>query len=458
MKQNIIIIIVGLALLCAPFHVSFGQGSRYTGSYEKSSPITYNRMKDLVIEGLEFTSNTTTSCITLYDCENVIIKNCYFGPSELSRAIYLHNCKNVTIIDCTFKNVQTGLRADVSQEIKFEHNDVTNILGKMKGATHNGNMVQFIGASGAGNSVSYNACENLPGESSTEDIINLYNSNGTPESPIIVKGNWIRGGGPSTSGGGINLGDGSGSYQIAEDNILVDPGQYGVGIAGGNNMTLRNNKIYAKKQSFTNVGIGAANWYPEKGQSYAITVANNVVNYTNKEGKVNSWWFYQNVEPIAGKETNKYDATLTAAILPDVIIGRARSSAPPTDNNEGSTTLPDDKTETTPDPAPQDPEENVDNTNDNEVSDSGSALPDISVKNDPTIQIYLDRYNRVCINVWGKLDSAAEVVGATANGTIIYRQSIKQFHTVLPKRPAAGTYKVLVKNGTKLHLKTLNIP
>jgi len=65
----------------------------------------------------------------------------------------------------------------------------------------------------------------------------------------FVRGNWIRGGGPSTSGGGINIGDYGGSYQITENNILVNPGQYGIGISGGNNMIMRNNKVYGKKKA-----------------------------------------------------------------------------------------------------------------------------------------------------------------------------------------------------------------
>ena len=57
------------------------------------------------------------------------------------------------------------------------------------------------------------------------------------------------------SGGGIMLGDDGGAYEVAERNVLVDPGQYGIGVASGNNMTVRDNRIYGRKQDFTNVGI-----------------------------------------------------------------------------------------------------------------------------------------------------------------------------------------------------------
>ncbi|NLD23444.1 MAG: hypothetical protein GX670_04350, partial [Bacteroidales bacterium] len=177
---------------------------------------------------------------------------------------------------------------------------------------------------GSDNSVSYNVVENVFGESSPEDIINIYQSHGIKQSPIVIKSNWLRGGGPSLSGGGILLGDLGGSYQIAEDNILVDPGQYGIGIGGGNNMTLRNNKVYAKQQYFTNVAISICNWSEKQsGPSHSITVENNTVNYTNREGiSVKSWWIYENMEPVTGIETNKYDPKLDASILPDIIINR----------------------------------------------------------------------------------------------------------------------------------------
>jgi len=37
-------------------------------------------------------------------------------------------------------------------------------------------------------------------------------------------------------GGGIMLGDGGGSNIVAKNNILVDPGQYGMAVSGGSYM------------------------------------------------------------------------------------------------------------------------------------------------------------------------------------------------------------------------------
>ena len=454
MKRINYTIIIGLVFICFPFFMSYGQGNRYTGSYTKSPAIQHVGKSNFVIEGLDI-SNTNGDAISLHDCENVIIRYNKFS-STAKKGVYLYNCKNVTIIDNTFENVQSGLVASRSQGVKFEYNDVTNVLGRLKGANDVGVMAQLVEVYGAGNSISYNVNENLAGQSSTEDIINIYSSNGTPQSPIIVKGNWIRGGGPSNSGGGINLGDMSGSNQIAEDNILVNPGQYGIAISGGQNMTLRNNKVYGARQSFTNVGIVAVNWYENLGTANNITVANNTINYTHKDGYVNNWWIYQNVEPVINKETNRYDSNMTASILPDQIIGRARAGSPsnPGDGTPGggSTPLPDEgDNEPEPEEQPQQPDPGE---SDKEPETPGIELPEIN--NHPSITIYMDRYDRVCVNIRGRLNKA-EVIGANGSGEIIYQQSLTRFHTVLPGRAVPGTYYVYVKNGDKEHLKTFHI-
>ncbi len=444
-------------LIISFVHFTYGQGSRYTGTYTKSSPIKYDGKSNIIIEGVEIFGDGVDA-INLTNCDNVIIKNSKLRSSNSSskRGVYLYNCKNVTIMDCTFENVRSGLVASTSQGIKFEYNDVTNVVGTLYSSGDNGSMVQFIKVSGAGNSISYNACENFAGKSAPEDLVNIFSSNGTSSSPILVKGNYIRGGGPSNSGGGINLGDLGGSYQIAEDNILVDSGQYGIAISGGNNMTLRNNKVYGKRQSFTNVGMIVTNWYEnEAGPSFNITSSNNRINFFHADGYANNWWIPSSKNPVEGKSTNVGDKSLSASILPEKIIGRAQENTPPTPPEVTPPETPEVTPPETPDVTP--PTDGGGGNNGGEDPGKGpDANPDDDIY-DPSITIYLDNFRRICVNYKGRITKGANVTVYNLKGDKLYSQSLRGYHTVIRKRFGRGTYQVKVQNGSKLQNKEIII-
>jgi hypothetical protein len=179
--------------------------------------------------------------------------------------------------------------------------------------------VQFNNVNGAGNSVTNNKGEDILGQSQSEDAISMYQSNGTAASPIMISGNWIRGGGPSSSSGGIMLGDEGGSYLTAENNILVNPGEYGMAIAGGDHNSILNNTIYGASQSFTNVGL-----YVNSINGHTVTnstVTGNKVLFYNSSNYVNSCWLAPGTTTPSGwSTTNIWSTILTPAILPSVII------------------------------------------------------------------------------------------------------------------------------------------
>lgn len=385
--------------------LAFSQGSRYTGTYKKSAPLVYKNQKNIVIEGLEIDA-TNSYCIALWNCENVIIKNSKFTSAPNKRAIYIERGTNITVIDSYFENVYEGVLADKSTgNIKIEYNDFKNIRGQLDGGSYFANAIQFNRVSGSGNSISYNSIENLKGQSSPEDIINLYASNGTPSSPIMIKGNWLRGGGPNPSGGGIMLGDHGGSYLIAEDNILVDPGQYGMAIGGGDNMTIRNNKIYGKRQSFTNVGLYAVNWTSKVSPSYNITIENNEINFTNSKNSLNNIWFDASVGTIKGRDTNKYNKDLNESILPKVIIGTAKN----TDNN-------------TPPVSP----------------------PDNNTPDTPITHVYIDSYKRIAIKYLVPSIPVAHAEGYSSNGKLLITMKLPRYNQAFPISVPKGDYYVKI--------------
>lgn len=277
-----------------------------------SSPLSYNNNAPSVISGLRI-SNDSGSCIVLNNCHNIAINNCILGASS-APAIVLENCTNITITNCLFKDMNNGVYALTCQGIKVNYNQFVNV----QYGNSRGQFVQFNNVSGSGNEVMYNVGENIPGNSSSEDLISMYKSNGTSGSPMLIKGNKFRGGGPSTSGGGIMTGDDGGSYITVEDNILVDPGQYGIAIASGTNIRVVNNKIYGRQQSFTNVGFYIWNQYPHACSTN--TVENNEVNYTNNNGVSSGGWNAGNCGTVTGWSNNVWNATFTDTILPQRLL------------------------------------------------------------------------------------------------------------------------------------------
>jgi len=288
--------------------------------YTFSTPIVLSGQSNLTIQGL-YIANTPGIGISLTNCHDMTITRCIISHT-LSYGIYLNSCYNIRITHCEIDSVQSGLYAKYCTDgIDFNYNDTKNILGPLPQAQ----MVQFNQCSGANDSVSYNTCDNVPGYSHPEDIISMWESTGTADSPIQIIGNKIRGGGPSTTGGGIMLGDTGGGYQIASNNILVDPGEYGIAISGGNNSVIENNLIYGRSQPFTNVGLYL--WNENALPCGNNTLQNNRVNF-RYPGGLNDFFNGSSTPdgsfPICTGtvwQNNVDDQTLNASILPEVLFG-----------------------------------------------------------------------------------------------------------------------------------------
>jgi hypothetical protein len=287
--------------------------------YTVSAPIALDRKSNMTISYLEIT-NPSGHCIKLSNCSNITIQYCKLGPSK-GEGVFLSNCTNITVRDCSMEYVESGVVADIGSAIKVLYNDIKNVQGPMP----RGQLVQFGDVNGAGSSISYNVGENILGQSYPEDAISLCRSNGTAASPIQVIGNKIRGGGPSGSGGGIMSGDLGGSYVLVQDNILVNPGQYGLTVSSGHDINISNNKIYSAKLPFSNIGLSAYKQYDIS--TYNITISNNAVNFTNKDGVLNDMWNANNCGTVAGWSTNYHDSNVTASILPTVMMGSALQRA-----------------------------------------------------------------------------------------------------------------------------------
>lgn len=256
---------------------------------------------NLIIENLRF-NNTQGACIKAFGSNNITIRNCFFNGST-REAIDMNGSNNITIINCLFARVETGVYALNCNTVKINLNQFLNVRRRIGDGGGRGQFVQFNSCGGAGNEIMNNRGENWAGESDPEDLISLYRSSGTAASPIKISGNMFRGGGPSGSGGGIIAGDNGGGEILMENNVLLDPGQYGMAVAGGENIKILNNKIFAKQQPFTNNPLYV--WRQDAETCANITVTGNFVNWTDRDGNKNNGWNAGNCGSSYNPDENK---------------------------------------------------------------------------------------------------------------------------------------------------------
>lgn len=216
---------------------------------------------------------------------NITIRNCFFDGAA-GVLVELENASNITIENCLFADGYSGVYAAGSSNIKVINCQFVNmrIQRSSTGAfIRLGNMMQFNSCGDI--QVLDNKGENFP-EADPEDMISFYrSSNG------LVKNNVFRGNPTatwSTSGGGIIAGDYGGNNVILEDNTLMTPGNYGMAIAGGTNMIIRNNKIFSARNAISNNPLYV--WAQQGAVCGTITVTNNRVSWIDKNGVVNNGW------------------------------------------------------------------------------------------------------------------------------------------------------------------------
>lgn len=210
-----------------------------------STTKSVKNQSDLVYNNQDYRNVT----LKFNKCSRVTFNRCTFHDAS----VYFVECTDIVVQRCSFfrTNTRHALQCDKSSRI----------------------------------TVSSNYFEEPIGTSKAEDIVNLYKSN-----TALVTRNYVRGGGPSKSGGGIILGDNMGSDQTASDNIVIDCGQYGMAIAGGNNNKLIRNTIMSRRYAWTNVGLYVWSIPQRNSRVTNATVTDNVISWKRRDGTNNSMW------------------------------------------------------------------------------------------------------------------------------------------------------------------------
>lgn len=298
-----------------------------------SEAIVLRNQKSVRIEGLQIDDDVS---IDLQDCEDVVIIACdvrsiragnvkrlriynSFIHDSTHNAVNLDECDDVVVQGNRIERVATGVYAHRSTAVQV----VGNLCIDVQGPMPRGQLTQFDKVTGPNNLILGNFAINYHGQATPEDMINLYQSTGTAESPIRVENNTLFGDpqrgsqGLSDSGSGIMLGDGGGRHQLCTGNTLLNPGQVGIGVAGGGDIAVTHNLVYGEKSDVANVGIYTWNQYKDQPTG-DVLVADNRVAWVNAQGRNNSYWNGNGFTNVTQRNNQFDDRTIHAGMFPAI--------------------------------------------------------------------------------------------------------------------------------------------
>ena len=251
----------------------------------------FDGQKNFVLENVIIT-NPNGPCLSLVGSENITIRNvtlrnCGNSPNgEIAqqKIVSIVGSRNIVfahslLTDNSSKSVDNHdlIHIHNSTGVKLYNNEIRNIRSNAStGRDDGGNRAVLVTGnltanliidrndfySPGRNAVQISRARRVEGirvtrnriegrkawDSDFEDMINLFSATGTAEVPIVIRGNYMRNGGPSDSGTAIILGDGrdnlgTGRVRVVK-NVIVDPGHVGINVAGGFEFVVKNNIIY----------------------------------------------------------------------------------------------------------------------------------------------------------------------------------------------------------------------
>jgi hypothetical protein len=260
-------------------------------------PLTLDGEDGLVIEGITV-SNPEGNCVEIAHSRDITIRDSQIGPCG-GYAVAIDDSSSVYLEDLTISQTESGIYAHASETISV----VRNVF-----ADAGRNFVQFDKVTGSGNQISDNEGRNQLGQSDAEDMVSIYSSSGTDESPLLVVGNVLAGGGPSESGSGIMIGDNGGSDIVVEGNTLTNPGQVGIGVSGGTEIRVIGNEIFSDAHPWSNVGIYV--WNQSDESCGEIEVRGNRVDWLDRDAGPHPSWDSGDCGEVAGWDDNEWNADL----------------------------------------------------------------------------------------------------------------------------------------------------
>ena len=257
-------------------------GNRVSAAFSGSAKfvtIQGIKIQNYIDNGIHFSDGGR---ITL---DRLTIKDTGSGTGNKNGAVRLSDVVSVRIERSHFTRVTAGiLVTDCKGPMVIKRNSGINI-GR--------NFAQLDKCEGTEIRVKHNTMERIGGylRGDAEDVvdwISIFKSEGTKADSIQVNFNRARGHGNDPTGSFIMLGDEGGRYQVARGNLGINPGQVGIGIAGGEWITVKDNVLFTIPWEHSNVGIYSAQYsYPNPCHNHSIL--NNRLYWFNGRKQNNIW-------------------------------------------------------------------------------------------------------------------------------------------------------------------------
>jgi hypothetical protein len=325
-----------------------------TTSLTPSGPIKLSGQNGTIVENLHIT-NPSGDCVVLSNSTNITIRRSEIGPCggnavkisggsgiaiydsyihpekplvtdccDNHDGIFASNTSNLSIqgnvIAYGESNIEVNGTATVTVTGNFLLNPIdSNPSLPADGQSRGQNFQAWSGSSNVTVANNYalsstDTSKYLFAENQ-EDSINFGLTTG-----IVVRGNYINGG-HSPSGCGLISDDQANGAQFV-NNVLLDTGQCGIGIADGINQVVDSNRVLNRTpvQGGGNTAIYV--WKQYSGACGPVTVSNNIATETNTSGAQSGFWNGGGCEPVT-LTSNTFDAAA------QTLLGSPSQTMPP---------------------------------------------------------------------------------------------------------------------------------
>lgn len=306
-------------------------------------------VQDQLIEGLQITTTVGPGVIIPPGVSGVRIWRCEIGPcgtNDLNDTngvgVFVDSGASVDVAGCVIHNVASGLYSlNGANPILFEYNYAYNI----RGPKPRGQMIQLNGVAGGtvGSRIRFNLSDAKVGvrhgvdhgegvalpDHGIEDHISLHDHTGVASQFTEVAFNHVRGGhNLSTTGSGMILGDGQnpGGNQWSHHNTVVEVKNAGIGVAGGDNIDVEDNRIFLSGTADFS-GSTSNNHTGMYSINFAVPTTLTCGNHNFRRNRVwaihnglaghNEFFDSTDCSPVTTLDNVMPDATLSEAIFDD---------------------------------------------------------------------------------------------------------------------------------------------